>query len=312
MFGKVGLGFIVVTMAFMFVASPAWAQDLSITKRDAPDPVDVGELLRYTLVVQNEGPLAATGGFTVRDEVPKGVEVVGVTTSDPANCTVNDREVQCVFIDTLAAPNTTDDSDSATVVITVNPREAGDKVNEATVAATTVGSDGVSGNNTSEVTTDVRAAQRQKNNNPKNRNNPPIIVIDDDGNLDDPDDDPNEEDDDETGDIDSEATISEFSDTGGEDTTGEFNDNDEDTPGAVADSSTGEASTPGAVANAGGDPDEQAPVSQEQVEEQGGEVVDEVETTGPLPETGGASLVYLLPLAGCVLLALTLVRRGRD
>lgn len=318
MFGRVGLGFMVVTMAFMLVSAPAWAQELRLDKEDSPDPVQEGELLQFTIQVRNTDDMAVTDGFTVVDKLPEDVRVIGVVTSDPAECTVDEREreVRCVFEGGLAIAG--EDGDRATIRITVEPTEAGELKNEATVTPETATQDMNDENNTDETTTDVRAAQPQKNNRP---NNPPIIVIDDDGN---PDNDPDVNDDGDldqdeqdveaTGDLDGESTISEFSEDGteDEDTTGDLNDTaDNDTPGAVADSSTGEASTPGAVANAGGDPDEQAPVSQEQVEEQGGEVVDEVETTGPLPETGGASLVYALPLAGCALLALTLVRRRR-
>jgi hypothetical protein len=48
-----------------------------------------------------------------------------------------------------------------------------------------------------------------------------------------------------------------------------------------------------------GDPDESVPVSDPQ-----GDVLDEVPTSGPLPNTGGMSPLYwLLPLAGLLILA---------
>jgi hypothetical protein len=68
---------------------------------------------------------------------------------------------------------------------------------------------------------------------------------------------------------------------------------------ATADENGAEASTPGAVARSGGDPDEQAPLRSPP-----DDVVDEIPTSGPLPNTGGMSPVYwLLPLGGLVILA---------
>jgi len=72
-----------------------------------------------------------------------------------------------------------------------------------------------------------------------------------------------------------------------------------------------EASTPGAFASSGGDPDEQAPVTDPQ-----GDVVDEVPTSGPLPNTGGlpvaAGTVVALVLFGAGLLAVRLVMIWRE
>jgi len=48
------------------------AADLSLTKSDSPDPVAAGEVLTYTLDVQNAGPQDATG-TTVTDTLPAGV-----------------------------------------------------------------------------------------------------------------------------------------------------------------------------------------------------------------------------------------------
>jgi hypothetical protein len=78
----------------------------------------------------------------------------------------------------------------------------------------------------------------------------------------------------------------------------EFNSN-EDTSGvsANADENGASAETPGASASAGGDPDAQGPVIGPQ-----GDVVDEVPTSGPLPETGGTSLANSIIILGMVLL----------
>jgi hypothetical protein len=79
----------------------------------------------------------------------------------------------------------------------------------------------------------------------------------------------------------------------------ELDDDGEDTSGvsANADENGASAETPGASASAGGDPDAQGPVTGPQ-----GDVVDEVPTSGPLPETGGTSLANSILILGMVLL----------
>jgi hypothetical protein len=93
----------------------------------------------------------------------------------------------------------------------------------------------------------------------------------------------------------------------GENTDGEFTDGDifdddgdqDDGVSATADEDGAEASTPGAVARAGGDPDEQEPLRSAP-----DDVVDEIPTSGPLPNTGG------LPVATGTVLALVLFGGG--
>jgi len=114
-------------------------------------------------------------------------------------------------------------------------------------------------------------------------------------------------------DLDDETTDGETTD--GETTDGDEFDSSSDDSGdsgvsATADENGAEASTPGASASAGGDPDEQAPVTGPQ-----GNVVDEIPTSGPLPETGGAPVatgtVLALVLFGAGLLAVRLVMLKR-
>ena len=64
--------------------------DLSITKADNPDPVQVGNDLTYTLTVTNHGPQAATG-VTVVDTLPVGVSFVSAS----AGCVELDGVVTC-------------------------------------------------------------------------------------------------------------------------------------------------------------------------------------------------------------------------
>ena len=54
------------------------AADLSLTKSDSPDPVLAGELLTYTLAVQNAGPSSAAG-VTLSDTLPAGVTYESAT-----------------------------------------------------------------------------------------------------------------------------------------------------------------------------------------------------------------------------------------
>jgi hypothetical protein len=71
--------------------------------------------------------------------------------------------------------------------------------------------------------------------------------------------------------------------------------------------SSGGASTPGAVAQSG-NPDQQYPMTGPQ-----GDVVNDVPTSGPLPNTGGLSyLALVLPVGGFLLLALTIIYRVRE
>jgi hypothetical protein len=93
----------------------------------------------------------------------------------------------------------------------------------------------------------------------------------------------------------------------GETSTGEDNGNNSGVS-AVSNGNGAEASTPGAVASAGGNPDNQAPVSGPQ-----GDVVDEVPTSGELPNTDGANLLaYSLPALGCLLLLVAIARKMRS
>lgn len=104
--------------------------------------------------------------------------------------------------------------------------------------------------------------------------------------------------------------------TDGETTDGDEFDSSSDDSGdsgvsATADENRAEASTPGASASAGGDPDNQAPLTRPQ-----GNVVDEVPTSGPLPNTGGvpvaAGTVLALVLFGGSLLVVRLVMIWRE
>ena len=108
-------------------------------------------------------------------------------------------------------------------------------------------------------------------------------------------------DNDETDDEFSEEDSFETEDTEDDETDSDTLDECEDDPGvsANADDGQAEASTPGATARSGGDPDEQEPLTTTP-----DDVVDEIPTTGELPNTGG------IPLAAGTMVALILFGAG--
>jgi uncharacterized repeat protein (TIGR01451 family) len=65
--------------------TPAPQPDLSVSKTDAPDPVQSGEQLTYTIVVTNAGAAPATE-VSVRDQLPDKLHFNSVT-STQGSCT---------------------------------------------------------------------------------------------------------------------------------------------------------------------------------------------------------------------------------
>ena len=125
---------------------PAPLVDLAITKIDTPDPVSVGNLLRYTIRVTNRGPGRATG-VTVTDVLPLGLKLVSTDTSQ-GSCSASGARITC-RLGTMAVNLT------ATIRVTVRPARPGVVVNVVRVA----GSEGDPNpvNNTSTATTRVVA-----------------------------------------------------------------------------------------------------------------------------------------------------------
>jgi uncharacterized repeat protein (TIGR01451 family) len=141
----------VVALAFTGVgaAAPPGSTDLSITKTDSPDPVNVGSTLTYTIQVQNLGPEAATG-VTVTDQLPKGVDFVSATATS-GQCARKGKKVTC-DLGGLSAPTIVYGS-PPTVTISVIPRKVGTISNTASVKADQ--KDPVASNNRATATTGV-------------------------------------------------------------------------------------------------------------------------------------------------------------
>ena len=85
--------------------------DLSITKADSPDPVQVDNNLTYSITVNNNGPQAAAG-VQVTDPLPAGVDFVSAT-PDQGTCS----GTSTVTCDLGAIANT----GSAQITIVVKP-----------------------------------------------------------------------------------------------------------------------------------------------------------------------------------------------
>ena len=121
--------------------------DLSLTKTGTPDPVLAGELLTYTLSVQNSGPSSA-GGAAVFDVLPAGVTYESAAPSQ-GSCSETGGTVGCT-LGTLA------DGDSATVEIRVRAPVPGTVTNRANVLSLVADPD--SGDNSASAETTVLAA----------------------------------------------------------------------------------------------------------------------------------------------------------
>jgi uncharacterized repeat protein (TIGR01451 family) len=98
--------------------------DLSIAKSDSADPVSVGEILTYTLVVANDGPSDATG-VILTDTLPVSM-TLGFAMANQGTCS-GEAIVTCA-IGALSS------GDSATVTLMVTPTAQGVLINTANVA----------------------------------------------------------------------------------------------------------------------------------------------------------------------------------
>ena len=121
--------------------------NLSLTKTDSPDPVLAGELLTYSLAVQNDGPDDANA-VTATDTLPAGVAFESAVPTQ-GSCSESSGTVTCP-LGTLANAGT------AGVQVTVRPQQDGQITNQASVSSTT--GDPAPGNNSATAETTVSPA----------------------------------------------------------------------------------------------------------------------------------------------------------
>jgi uncharacterized repeat protein (TIGR01451 family) len=125
--GRLGMAVFALFVAlfvFGLTSDPAWAQTLTVTKTDTPDPVAEGETLTYQIVVSNPndaGDATATG-VVLTDDLPDDTTLVSVTSPTGTACTPT----------ATGTPGTTDivctlgniaDGGSVTVTIEVQPTD---------------------------------------------------------------------------------------------------------------------------------------------------------------------------------------------
>jgi uncharacterized repeat protein (TIGR01451 family) len=125
--------------------------DLAISKSDSPDPVTAGSQLTYELSVENNGPSTAVN-VLVEDRLPAGVSVDSVSATGGGSCNTGvpgdaTNLTTCAF-DSMASG----DSETMTIVVTVNADTTGLLQNDASVDSETFDPDN-SNNLATETTT---------------------------------------------------------------------------------------------------------------------------------------------------------------
>lgn len=166
----------------ILLSVPALADaDLGISKTDATDPVQVSQVLVYTLTVENTGPDQAID-VTVEDTLPSDVTYVDASASQ-GSCFLTPSDVVQCDLGNIA------NGDSVTIDIEVVPSQPGTITNIAEVSATTNDPDATNdtaAEDTLVVEADFRALKRVK----QTVQDPVVryeIELINDGNLDQPD-----------------------------------------------------------------------------------------------------------------------------
>jgi uncharacterized repeat protein (TIGR01451 family) len=127
------------------IGAPVAQADLSITKTDAPDPVDGGDALTYTLTVTNAGPDPASN-VVVTDTLPPGTTVVTIGSTQGSCSSPSEMPMTCTLGGLAAGA-------SATVTIVVTSPVSGTLTNTGNVTSDTPDPD--AGNNSATATTTV-------------------------------------------------------------------------------------------------------------------------------------------------------------
>ncbi len=130
--------------------APGDLSDLSITKTDSPDPVQVGNVLTYTIRVSNIGPKDATA-VTLTDALPKHTDLVS-SNSGAGTCKTQGNRVICSIGNLAADPA---GASAVSVLIQVKPTKAGTITNTASVDSAE--KDPISANDKAEASTRVTA-----------------------------------------------------------------------------------------------------------------------------------------------------------
>jgi uncharacterized repeat protein (TIGR01451 family) len=125
-----------------FVAKISENIDVTVAIAAAPDPVEVGDDLTYTITVTNNGPVVATG-VILTDPIPAAADFVSAS---PATCSDTNGTVTCNIPDLASGAN-------IVVTMVIKPRTRGTLTNTATVTANE--NDENSSNNSASVDTTV-------------------------------------------------------------------------------------------------------------------------------------------------------------
>ena len=179
-----GRGLLPIVVLGIILSVPVLAlsdADLSIAKADATDPVQVSQVLVYTLTVANAGPDPATD-VSVEDTLPAGVTYVNAAASQ-GNCFLTPSDVVECDLGNVA------NGASVTVDVEVVPTQAGTITNTASVSASTTDPNAL--NDTASEDTLVAAADFSALKRVKQTVQDPVVRYEveliNDGNLDQPD-----------------------------------------------------------------------------------------------------------------------------
>jgi uncharacterized repeat protein (TIGR01451 family) len=124
-------------------------QDVVVEKSDSPDPIQTGEVLTYTITVENTA-IDPAQGVVLEDRLPSKVDYRSATPSQ-GSCDRSGRNVTCELGDITGGA-------TATIEIRVRPKKAGTISNTAT--ADVPGGDPDDTNNSDTETTKVTEGPR--------------------------------------------------------------------------------------------------------------------------------------------------------